>query len=70
MTPDQYNALKDAFDALPDNDKPCAAAWLAMRCGPTKALQIALILPLAVERRIDQVAQPQWASEMNTEISN
>lgn len=70
MTPEQYNALREAFDVLPDNEKPTAAAWLVMRCGPIKALQIALMLPLAVERRIDQVEQPAWARDTNTEVAN
>ena len=70
MTPEQYQSLRDAFDAIPDHEKPCAAAWLAMRCGPIKALEIALMLPLAVERRIDQVEQPAWARDTNTEVAN
>lgn len=70
MTPEQYDALKDAFDALPDDDKPCAAAWLAMRCGPVKALEIAIILPLAVGRQIELAKQPTWASAINTEVAN
>lgn len=70
MTKDQYTALCDAFDAIPDDEKPTAAAWLVMRCGPIKALQIALILPLAVERRIDQAEQPAWARDITTEAPN
>lgn len=70
MTPEQYEALREAFDVLPDNEKPTAAAWLAMRCGPIKALQIALMLPLAVERQIDQVEQPAWARDITTEAPN
>lgn len=70
MTPEQYEALREAFDVLPDNEKPTAAAWIALRCGPIKALEIALILPLAVDQRIEQSRIPQWASRVNTEVEN
>lgn len=70
MNHDQYIALREAFDAIPDDEKPTAAAWVVMRCGPVKALEIAAILPLAVEYQIEKAMQPKWARDITTEAPN